>query len=188
MGGPTVSAASDPQAPASFRTKAKALRNYLIQNTSETEFQQVYGLVREVAGSLGSDLAAAEEAKRQVSDVLGSERSASLLPMFQLLGFLEDVAASLLGQGAADGELPSWESFRRKEKIISTFKGWDINGDGFISKEELQRVMRLLGVADEHIDKIFAAADTNADGAIDYAEFVHWLFYGSAISRLSKAM
>jgi Ca2+-binding EF-hand superfamily protein len=40
--------------------------------------------------------------------------------------------------------------------------------------------MGLLGVATTDMETIFRAADTNNDGKIDYNEFVHWLYYGTA--------
>mmetsp|Transcript_8059 Transcript_8059/g.13164 ORF Transcript_8059/g.13164 Transcript_8059/m.13164 type:complete len:531 (-) Transcript_8059:104-1696(-) len=173
------------EVPSDFTSKAAVLRCYLKENTSEDEFRQVYVLTREAAGKVNDDLTTAmEDARQQAKDILGPER-ASLLSMFQLLGFLEDVSISLLGK-SSDGQLPSWESFRQKEAILSTFKKWDLNQDGVISKAELERVMTLLGVATSDIEKIFSAADTNIDGKIDYNEFVHWLYYGAAVSKLGK--
>jgi serine/threonine protein kinase len=90
-----------------FSSKATALRCYLKENTSTDEFQQVYALTRETAGKIDGDLASAtEDARRQAKDILGPER-ASLLPMFQLLGFF---------RGCVDQ--PSWEEQRWSAAIV----------------------------------------------------------------------
>ncbi len=55
------------------------------------------------------------------------------------------------------------------------FKAFDKDGDGKLSKQELQdgynehygRIM-----SDEEIDKMFAAVDTDHSGFIDFSEFV----------------
>jgi len=181
------------QEPVAFSSKAAALRVYLIEKTSKEEFEKVQTLISDVLGNAGADMQKATESlKIHVSDLLGADRAEALLPMFQLLSFLNDVAASLEenSSGTVASEMspsPAAAEFRQKESIMGTFKKWDCNADGFISKEELKRVLNLLGVPDAAISAIFTVADTNTDGKIDYKEFVDWLYSGSALTAFGKA-
>lgn len=63
-------------------------------------------------------------------------------------------------------------------KVQTAFEHWDANGDGVITENELLRVLQSLdgrfGSVDVHA--MFEAVDINGDGAIDYQEFVSWLF------------
>lgn len=175
------------QAPLSVSLKAISLRCYLKDNTSEVEFSQVQGLIRNSLGASGdsTDLQRdGKDLKDKVVAYLGTDRAEPLLPMFQLLDFLEAVATSL--QADADASATSSEPLSpassHKDLLKSTFRRFDLNVDGFISREELQRVLKVLGTSDEDISMIFIAADRNADGKIDYTEFVDWLYSGGALS------
>ena len=52
---------------------------------------------------------------------------------------------------------------------------FDLNGDGFISCEELQNVLSRLGLWDEKSGKdctrMICMYDTNLDGVLDFEEF-----------------
>mmetsp|Transcript_47160 Transcript_47160/g.85143 ORF Transcript_47160/g.85143 Transcript_47160/m.85143 type:complete len:611 (+) Transcript_47160:142-1974(+) len=66
----------------------------------------------------------------------------------------------------------------KEELIINTFRRFDANKDGLISREELRRVLCSLDAAhfnEETVDKVLSNADTNADGKIQYEEFVSWV-------------
>jgi len=145
------------------RSKAENLRKYLVGQTSAEGFEQAYKLVRASAAPAtepGDQEAAREKLRAAVAEALGgAEQAVVLLPMFQLLCFLEDIAASLL-----------------KESIVDKFKRWDINGDGVISPEELGKVLKMLGMAEETITSTFKAIDTDKDGKINYREFIDWLY------------
>lgn len=179
------------EAPLGFSSKGAALRRYLQENTTEDEFTKVEALVSDVARtSGGSDFQkAVKELKIQVCDLLGAKRADPLLPMFQLLNFLDGVAASLrevasVGEGTT--EPGSAAAVKQKEMIMGTFRRWDSNADGFITRDELERVLSLLGISEGDITTIFSAADSNSDGKIDYTEFVDWLYSGSALSAFQK--
>ncbi|MCE3050765.1 hypothetical protein HAX54_048046 [Datura stramonium] len=55
------------------------------------------------------------------------------------------------------------------------FKVFDLNGDGFISCEELQKVLSRLGLWDENegsdCKNMIHMYDTNLDGVLDFEEF-----------------
>mmetsp|Transcript_9760 Transcript_9760/g.23085 ORF Transcript_9760/g.23085 Transcript_9760/m.23085 type:complete len:518 (+) Transcript_9760:78-1631(+) len=154
---------------ANAKTKVDKLKSYLVGQTSAETFEEAYKLVRAVgskcaASSTGGAEAAIEELRSSVAEALGDpEKGKVLLPMIQLLCFLEDIAASVL-----------------KESIIEKFRRWDTNNDGVISPEELGKVLKTLGMAEDTISRTFKAIDTDKDGKIDYREFVDWLYAGGA--------
>ncbi|GMI89572.1 hypothetical protein like AT1G21550 [Hibiscus trionum] len=73
------------------------------------------------------------------------------------------------GGGDEDGDL---------EKA---FKVFDLNGDGFISCEELENVLGRLGLWDESSGKdcrtMIWFYDTNMDGVVDFQEFKHMMLH-----------
>merc|ERR1712037_811393 len=77
--------------------KVEGLRSFLQKQTSTPEFKDAYEIVRS-SGDLG-----AEYVKRKVSEVIGAAKVDALLPMFQLLVFLEVVAYDMGSEvGAPD--------------------------------------------------------------------------------------
>eukprot|EP00933_Yihiella_yeosuensis_P044647 TRINITY_DN3990_c0_g1_i1.p1 TRINITY_DN3990_c0_g1~~TRINITY_DN3990_c0_g1_i1.p1 ORF type:complete len:167 (-),score=41.87 TRINITY_DN3990_c0_g1_i1:110-610(-) len=65
-----------------------------------------------------------------------------------------------------------------EDTILEAFKQWDVDGDGSISKTELERVLVILNPSftKKELNKMMKAADKNRDGNIDYEEFVDWLY------------
>mmetsp|Transcript_35112 Transcript_35112/g.111616 ORF Transcript_35112/g.111616 Transcript_35112/m.111616 type:complete len:168 (-) Transcript_35112:19-522(-) len=63
------------------------------------------------------------------------------------------------------------------DRLVETFRKWDADGDGTISREELERIFMVLNPSftKSELEKVWKAADLNGDGQIDYAEFVSWL-------------
>lgn len=63
-------------------------------------------------------------------------------------------------------------------KVRKAFEKWDHDGDGTISNTELHQVLSALDprFTAEVSRRLFEAADANKDGAIDYQEFIAWLF------------
>lgn len=63
----------------------------------------------------------------------------------------------------------------------------DLNGDGALTKQELLEGMNSYGknFSEEEVSNVFALADINSDGEINYAEFVAMLF-PAASSALAK--
>lgn len=60
------------------------------------------------------------------------------------------------------------------EKLVENFKVFDIEGNGCISKENLVKVMRNLGVgcSEAEVEEIIKEADTEGNGNINYHEFL----------------
>lgn len=74
--------------------------------------------------------------------------------------------------------------------IVDTFRTFDANGDGIITRCELASVLQLLdqGKYDEKtVDIVLGAADTNGDGRINYEEFVQWVMGSQPQVQTSKA-
>ena len=65
------------------------------------------------------------------------------------------------------------------ETFLTAFRQFDKNGDGYISKEEFNSVMKNtksgLKLSDSDIQEMVQEADTDQDGKINYQEFVELL-------------
>lgn len=71
--------------------KAEALRSYLKSQVSAAEFEAAHALVR------SSGEGPAEVIQQKVGEIIGAEKAPELFTLFQLLCFLEDVAANQSG-------------------------------------------------------------------------------------------
>ncbi|XP_073031961.1 probable calcium-binding protein CML44 [Primulina eburnea] len=64
---------------------------------------------------------------------------------------------------------------RSTDVLLKAFKVFDLNGDGFISSEELQSVLSRLGLWDkkrgQDCEEMIRVYDQNLDGALDFEEF-----------------
>lgn len=64
--------------------------------------------------------------------------------------------------------------------IRQAFQRFDVNGDGFITREELTKMLQALLGADSAsgAEALVAAVDKAGDGRIDYQEFLTWVLDG----------
>ncbi|KAF8353797.1 cal-5, partial [Pristionchus pacificus] len=62
----------------------------------------------------------------------------------------------------------------KDDDLRGIFKEFDLNGDGYIQKDELKAVMQKMGQSptDEELEAMFLAADKDNDGNIDFTEFL----------------
>ena len=60
-----------------------------------------------------------------------------------------------------------------EDEMLESFKMFDLNHDGFITKDEFKKVMLNLGekLSDAEVDEYIKQYDINNDGKIDYKEF-----------------
>eukprot|EP00929_Paragymnodinium_shiwhaense_P000177 TRINITY_DN100421_c0_g1_i1.p1 TRINITY_DN100421_c0_g1~~TRINITY_DN100421_c0_g1_i1.p1 ORF type:complete len:543 (+),score=77.38 TRINITY_DN100421_c0_g1_i1:176-1804(+) len=73
------------------------------------------------------------------------------------------------------------------EEVRQVFRSWDLNSDGFISKDEFCSVLQQLGFAAADAACLFEAADIDGNGRVDFDEFLTWLFSdGSDISNIRQ--
>jgi len=75
------------------------------------------------------------------------------------------------------------------EQVIRAFKTFDINGDGFISREELTAVLARLDRGQHGsawADRILQAADLDRDDRIDYVDFLTWVMEGATASDKNR--
>eukprot|EP01121_Diplochlamys_sp_Union-15-3_P019076 TRINITY_DN7097_c0_g1_i2.p1 TRINITY_DN7097_c0_g1~~TRINITY_DN7097_c0_g1_i2.p1 ORF type:complete len:191 (-),score=43.37 TRINITY_DN7097_c0_g1_i2:6-539(-) len=66
----------------------------------------------------------------------------------------------------------------KKDKMLVAFKIYDINDDGFVTPEEIFKVLKMMvgnSLSDEHlnqiVEKTVADSDKDGDGKISFAEF-----------------
>lgn len=67
-------------------------------------------------------------------------------------------------------------------EIVEAFKAFDQNGNGMIEMRELRNVLQAIDPltwTDENVKLLIKSLDTNADGRLQFAEFVHWCFQGT---------
>ena len=69
--------------------------------------------------------------------------------------------------------LRSLPSKNESERMWQLFQDIDVNGNGFIERDELQRIFSVLGLfefSELQVDDFFVKADSNRDGVLSYAE------------------
>eukprot|EP00928_Gymnodinium_smaydae_P096473 TRINITY_DN8533_c0_g2_i5.p1 TRINITY_DN8533_c0_g2~~TRINITY_DN8533_c0_g2_i5.p1 ORF type:complete len:670 (+),score=154.93 TRINITY_DN8533_c0_g2_i5:55-2010(+) len=63
-------------------------------------------------------------------------------------------------------------------ELLETFRRFDSNGDGVITRPELARILQAIdpdGWNDDALDTLLDAIDTNQDGKLQYKEFIAWI-------------
>jgi len=67
----------------------------------------------------------------------------------------------------------------REQRIVSVFKKYDTDGNGFIDRDELPRLLKKIFLEEEINDQIVQNAmkifDTNVDGQISQMEFLKFM-------------
>ena len=67
------------------------------------------------------------------------------------------------------------DDYESNDEILEAFKKYDINGDGFITKDEIMAVisqMTFVSDKEAEVEKCLKDMDANGDGIISYAEFL----------------
>lgn len=69
----------------------------------------------------------------------------------------------------------------QEEALWSAFQKFDLNGDGKIQQDEFARLMKSLGnFSAKEIKRLFAEADADNSGSVDWREFIKWICSGAA--------
>merc|ERR1712046_346036 len=66
-----------------------------------------------------------------------------------------------------------------EEKAKALFRRFDKNGDGNISRAELQTVLNTLDPSvwtEKKVERLMSSLDLDGNGTVDYEEFLAWLF------------
>lgn len=95
------------------------------------------------------------------------------------VGYTEFLAATLETQGRVE-----------EQRIAEAFDLFDIDGDGFVSKDELHQVLGKKAGAEDYVEKLMKETDENGDGKISYEEFLH-SFQGNrreSVRRMSETV
>ncbi|KAF7728373.1 hypothetical protein EC973_006181 [Apophysomyces ossiformis] len=97
----------------------------------------------------------------------------------ELQDMINEVDAN--GNGTIDFEefltLVSRKEKNDENELRESFRIFDSDSDGLISKDELQQIMASLGeyVTSEEIDELIRTADTDGDGRISYEEYARMM-------------
>ncbi|OVA07783.1 EF-hand domain [Macleaya cordata] len=85
-------------------------------------------------------------------------------------------------------ELNTIDSEKHLEDVRSAFSIMDTNGDGSISPQELQKVLRNLGdnASIEDCKRMISAVDCDGDGFVSFEEFKLMMIRGSASDFLQR--
>lgn len=89
------------------------------------------------------------------------------LDYIEFLFFYEAMIKDRIAEKANDDD--------HNDDLSKAFKVFDLNGDGFISSEELQRVLSRMGLWDKNsghdCKDMIDVYDKNSDGVLDFEEF-----------------
>jgi calcium-binding protein CML len=88
--------------------------------------------------------------------------------------FFYDSISNKQNNGSNEGAVEEGDE-NQESDLVSAFKVFDLNGDGFISCEELQNVLSRLELWDASSGRdcrtMIRVYDTNLDGQLDFEEF-----------------
>ncbi|RDX80000.1 putative calcium-binding protein CML44, partial [Mucuna pruriens] len=95
------------------------------------------------------------------------------LDFSEFLFFYESMLKQSNGVNGDDDDHDEVEEVERD--LVKAFKVFDLDGDGFITSQELECVLKRLGLWDELCAKdcrtMICSYDTNFDGKLDFDEF-----------------
>lgn len=76
------------------------------------------------------------------------------------------------------------------EKMREAFAAFDVNGDGFISKQELADVMKNFGniISGEELDEMIKIVDKDGNGLVDFKEFLNLMDSNCLLQNIDQEM
>ncbi|KAK7377403.1 hypothetical protein VNO80_02827 [Phaseolus coccineus] len=98
------------------------------------------------------------------------------LDLSEFLMFYESMLKQNNGEEEGSDRGDGDDEVEEEERdLVKTFKVFDLDGDGFITSQELECVLKRLGLWDERCGKdsttMICSYDTNFDGKLDFQEF-----------------
>ncbi|RLN49631.1 hypothetical protein BBJ29_010143 [Phytophthora kernoviae] len=103
-----------------------------------------------------------------------NELRSMMLALGQQLSSSEIDGIMQVADADGDGKISFTDGALTSGDLKAAFETFDANHDGFISSNELEHILHVLGnkrIGRDEIYKIIQAADKNDDGKIDYDEF-----------------
>lgn len=82
----------------------------------------------------------------------------------------------------------SQEVSSQEQALEEAFQRFDVNRDGKIEAEEFHRLMNNIGgFSSNEIAKLFADADVDGSGSLDWREFIRWVCSGKATKDMTSS-
>ncbi|CAG9834756.1 unnamed protein product [Diabrotica balteata] len=96
---------------------------------------------------------------------IASHSGSDLIDQNDFLSFVKQIQKACPGD--VDEDIAS--------DLKAAFQVFDLDGDGYITKEELKTAMEMIGeaVTDQQLEQVIRLADTDKDGRINYEEYRH---------------
>mmetsp|Transcript_49961 Transcript_49961/g.87944 ORF Transcript_49961/g.87944 Transcript_49961/m.87944 type:complete len:539 (+) Transcript_49961:77-1693(+) len=63
-------------------------------------------------------------------------------------------------------------------RVLQVFQKWDVRQAGHINAKDMERILTDIGLERHRVPEIFAKADADRSGVIDYREFIAWICSG----------
>ncbi|XP_061373350.1 probable calcium-binding protein CML44 [Gastrolobium bilobum] len=97
--------------------------------------------------------------------------------------FYNSISKEIKGESSDDNDGDDTKEELEKD-LVKTFEVFDLDGDGFITSQELESVLKRLGFWDERSCKdcrsMIFLYDTNLDGRLDFEEFKNMMLLTTA--------
>ncbi|CAJ1974287.1 unnamed protein product [Sphenostylis stenocarpa] len=102
----------------------------------------------------------------------------------EFLFFYKSISEQKNGESIGGGGGGGGDAEELENDLVKTFKVFDLDGDGFITSQELESVLKRLGMWDETNGKdcrsMIRFYDTNLDGRLDFQEFKNMMLLSKA--------
>merc|ERR1739844_458433 len=157
--------------------------NQKVKNASKKLIQRVDSEVREAFTLFDKD-GDGKITRKEIEELIKTLEGDTSCPHVQDL----QNASDALGSVEINQFLKLWQRFKQaanknddpEDEIKKSFQQFDINGDGYITKDEITEVIKsmdFVGNVEKEVDRCLADMDVDGNGSVSYAEFmVKWKF------------
>ncbi|GER37705.1 calcium-binding EF-hand family protein [Striga asiatica] len=144
----------------------RIFKNLDKNNNGHVSIQELHGLLKLVGA-------------RTTPDELESYASRKTLDFVDFLFFYEACTDE-----SSKSKTTEW---RHENELFEAFNVFDLNGDGYISSEELESVLSRLGLWDPKTGKdgkdMIGTYDEKSDGVLDFGEFKNMMMSNASSSE-----